>query len=100
MSLRRRITGAVAIGVAAVVLVLAAVVYLSVRSHLRSDQFALEKGRPTALHGVPDRPFQPSTIDLPLDEVILRAGRECRRAARLVDPACQDDDRHVGGPRA
>ena len=37
MSLRRRITGAVAIGVAAVVLVLAAVVYVSVRSHLRSE---------------------------------------------------------------
>ena len=37
MSLRRRITGAVAIGVAAVVLALAAVVYVSVRSHLRSE---------------------------------------------------------------
>jgi two-component system sensor histidine kinase MprB len=37
MSLRRRITGAVAIGVAAVVLVLAGVVYLSVRSHLRNE---------------------------------------------------------------
>jgi two-component system, OmpR family, sensor histidine kinase MprB len=37
MSLRGRITAAVAIGVTAVVLVLAVVVYMSVRSHLRSE---------------------------------------------------------------
>ncbi len=52
MSLRRRITGAVAIGVAAVVLVLAAVVYTSVRSHLRSEIDSALVARTQQLPGI------------------------------------------------
>ncbi len=54
MSLRRRITAAVAIGVAAVVLVLAAVVYASVRSHLRNEiDHALVQRAQLQVHGGP-----------------------------------------------